>query len=65
MPRYFFHVHMNQIVELDRLGLELASLPEAVIGAHRARIAIMREDSVDQLWLEIADETGRVVAEIA
>ena len=65
MPRYFFHVHMNENVELDRVGLELADLPEAVIGAHRARIAIMREDAVDQFWLEIADETGRVVAEIA
>jgi hypothetical protein len=64
MPRYFFHVHLNEILERDSVGLELADLPEAIVGAHLARIAIMREDAVDQLWLEITDRDGRILAKI-
>jgi hypothetical protein len=55
---------LNDILERDSVGLELADLPEAIVGAHLARIAIMREDAVDQLWLEITDRDGRILAKI-
>lgn len=64
MPRYFFHVHLNETVELDLVGLELADVREAVVCAHRARADIIREDALGQLWLEIADENGRFLAKI-
>jgi len=63
MPRYFFHVHLGQTVEPDLVGLELADLHEAVVSAHRARVSIMSEDA-GQFWLEIADESGRILAKI-
>ena len=65
MGRYFFHVHLGQTMERDLVGLELDDLLEAVICAQRARAVIVIEDAVDQLWLEIADESGRVLAKIA
>jgi hypothetical protein len=47
-------------------GVEALSvmLPKAVAEARKARIEIMDEDALDQLWLEIMDEGGRVVAKI-
>jgi hypothetical protein len=65
MPRYFFHVHLDGTVEPDVVGLELADLSVAIVCARRVRAQIMSEDTVDQLRLEIADETGRIVAAIA
>ena len=62
MPRYFFCVHLGETVEQDTLGLELPSLKDAVKAAEKARTDIMREDALDDLWLEIVDETGNVVA---
>ena len=65
MPRYFFHVHLDQAVGLDAVGLELADLCQAIASAHRAIVEIMNEDAVGQLSLEIADENGRTLAKIA
>jgi hypothetical protein len=64
MPRYFFHVHLNETAERDLVGLELTDLLEAVVSAQRAISAIMVEDDTGQLWLEIADENGNVLARI-
>ena len=50
---------------LDVVGLELADLCQAIASAHRAIVEIMSEDAVGQLWLEIADENGRILAKIA
>ncbi len=48
----------------DTIGLEFPSCGEAIKAAEKARIAIMREDAIDDLWLEIVDETGNVIAMI-
>ena len=62
MPRYFFHVHIGESVSRDTMGLELPTLNDAVVNAEKARIEIMLEDALDELWLEIMDQSGKVVA---
>ncbi len=62
MPRYFFHVHLGETVERDTMGLELPTLDDAIADAKRARAEIMLEDALDELWLEIMDQSGKVVA---
>jgi hypothetical protein len=61
MPRYFFHVHLETI-ERDTIGLELSALDDAIADAEQARVEIMLEDALDELWLEIVDQSGSVVA---
>ncbi len=62
MPRYFFHVHLGETIERDTIGLELSALGDAIADAEQARIEIMLEDALDELWLEIVDQSGSVVA---
>jgi uncharacterized protein DUF6894 len=62
MPRYFFHVHLDETVERDTIGLELPSLGDAVTAAENVRIEITIEDALDSLWLEVVDESGSMVA---
>ena len=62
MPRYFFHVHLGETIERDPIGLELSALGDAIADAEQARIEIMLEDALDELWLEIVDQSGSVVA---
>jgi hypothetical protein len=62
MPRYFFHVHLGETIERDTIGLELSALDDAIADAEQARIEIMLEDALDELWLEIVDQSGSVVA---
>ena len=62
MARYFFHVHICQSVSRDMMVLELPTLNDAVENAEKARIEIMLEDALDELWLEIMDQSGEVVA---
>jgi hypothetical protein len=63
MPRYFFHVHLGEAIERDTIGLELPALDEAIANAEQARIEVMLEDALDdELWLEIVDQSGSVVA---
>ncbi len=62
MPRYFFHVHLGETVERDTMGLEFPTLDDAIADAKRARAEIMLEDALDELWLEIMDQSGKVVA---
>jgi 2-iminoacetate synthase ThiH len=64
MPRYFFHVHCKDNVQLDDEGLELSSLRKAVVEANQARAEIMSEKKLDELWLEIMDRAGHVVAKV-
>ena len=44
------------------MGLELPTLYDAIANAKKARIEIMLEDALDELWLEIRDQSGSVVA---
>jgi hypothetical protein len=62
MPRYFFHVHLGETIERDTIGLELPALDDAIANAEQARLEIMLEDALDELWLEIVDQSGSLVA---
>ena len=64
MPRYFFHVHIVDDVKRDQVGLELPNLDSAVAEAQRAASEIMNEDRLDDLWLEIMDQSGRLLAKV-
>ena len=64
MPRYFFNVHFDHHVARDPVGIEVADLTEAVNQAQMARAEIMHEDELVQLWLEIVDERGLVLAKV-
>ena len=64
MPRYFFNVHFDDHVARDPVGLEVPDLAEAVSQAQNALAEIMQEDELDRLWLEILDESGRVLARV-
>jgi len=65
MPRYYFHVHIGDKVERDTVGLEFSDLDDAIASAKQVRVEIVHEDHLDQLWLEIMDEDGRIVAKVA
>ena len=62
MPRYFFHIHLGEMIERDTIGLELSALDDAIADAEQARIEIMLEDALDELWLEIVDQCGSLIA---
>ena len=64
MPRYFFNVHFDDHVARDPAGLVFADLAEAVNEAQKARSEILDEDKLRQLWLEIVDQRGLVLARI-
>lgn len=64
MPRFFFNVHFDDHVARDPVGVEIPDLAKAVEEAEKARIAIMLEDELDRLWLEIVDENGRILARV-
>ena len=64
MPRYFFNVHFDRHIARDPVGVEVADLAEAVTQAKKARAEIMHEDDLAQLWLEIVDERGLVLAKV-
>jgi len=64
MPRYFLHVCIEGGVERDAVGLEFASLSDAVADAKLVRAGIMNEDRLKQLRLEITDESGCVLANV-
>jgi len=65
MPRCFFHVHLGATIEPDTIGLELPTLEDAIADAQIARIEIMLVDALDELWLEIMDQGGTIVAMVA
>ncbi|KAB2941758.1 MAG: hypothetical protein K8F92_11645 [Hyphomicrobium sp.] len=64
MPRYFFNLHFDDGIARDPIGIEVADLDQAVAEAKKARIEIMDEEALDQLWLDILDENGRVLARV-
>jgi hypothetical protein len=64
MPRYFFHIHVDKAVQPDPLGLEITNLDDAIADANQARVEIMEEDALDQLWFEIRDRSGHVIATV-
>jgi hypothetical protein len=64
MPRYFFHMHFDGDVGRDPIGIEIPSLARAVAEATKALAELIDEEAVDELRLEIMDESGRVLAKV-
>ena len=64
MPRYFFRLHFDGDVERDPIGIEITSLARAVAEATKARAELIDEEALDELRLEIMDESGRVLANV-
>jgi len=69
MPRYFFHVKCGQLTVLDREGVELADIANAVKeAAHRAQEIVLKDVlqgvcAVSRLII-IADDEWRTVTEL-
>ncbi len=64
MPLYFFHLHFGGEIEREPIGLDLPTLDEAVAQAEEARVEIMAKDNLKHLWIEVADQSGHIVATI-
>jgi len=64
MPRYFFHLHFDGDIARDPIGVEVPDLAQAIAEAKKARSELIDEESLDKLWLEIMDESGRVLAKV-
>jgi hypothetical protein len=62
--RYYFHVHIGDVVERDTVGLEFANVNDAIAEAKQVRIVIMMEDGLNKLGLEVVDEIGCIVATV-
>ena len=61
---HFYNVHFDHHVARDPVGVEVADLAEAINQGQKARAEIMHEDELGQLWLEIVDEGGLVLARV-
>jgi hypothetical protein len=46
------------------IGVVVADLNHAIAEANKARLEFMDEEALDQLWVEIMDKSGRVVAKV-
>jgi len=68
MARYFFHVRQDRTVFEDPRGCEFPDIVAAWHWAMSDVRAIVREGqlqgSIDQQWIDIADETGAIVASL-
>jgi hypothetical protein len=42
----------------------MADLDDAIAEAREARAELIDEEALDELWLEIMDESGRVLAKV-
>ena len=63
MDRYYFHIHVRDEVERGVVR-EHPSLVDAIADAKRIRIDIMSEQLLDQLCIEIEDQSGHTVATV-
>lgn len=64
MPRYFFNLHFDDDIARDSIGVEVSDLDHAIAEAKKARAELMDEEALAQLWLEIIDESGHVLAKV-
>ena len=65
MPRFYFNLHFDGDVERDPIGVEVPDLASAIAEAAKARAELIDEEVLDELWLEIMDESGRVLAKVS
>jgi hypothetical protein len=63
MDRYYFHIRVQDAIEQD-IVREHPSLADAIAEAKRTRIDIMSARLLDQLCIEIEDQSGRTVATV-
>ena len=67
MPKYFFHMHTENSIETDSVGVEFPSLGEAVADAQRARREYLWDERIDdpreerRCRFEITDQDGMIV----
>ena len=67
MPKYFFHLHTENSIDPDGLGVEFPSLDAAVADARRALREYLRDEGIDdpreerRCRFEITDEHGRSI----
>jgi uncharacterized protein DUF6894 len=65
MPLFFFHLTTKRGKTRDPLGVEFASLADAIADAKLTRIEYLRGDAISgrrQCRIEITDATGDVLA---
>lgn len=66
MPRFHFNIRQNDTLFEDRRGTTLRDLPAAWDWAIEDARRLLRQDMVtaplEQLWVEIADESGAALA---
>ena len=67
MPKYFFHLHTENSMASDGVGVEFPSLDAAVADAQRARREYLRDERIDdpreerRCRFEITDQDGMIV----
>lgn len=66
MPRYFFDVHVNDVLEKDTIGTEFSDLDDACTSALELLPAIAREEmhkdsGYRAVKVDVADEQGHPV----
>jgi hypothetical protein len=68
MPRYFFPVRRGQVTEVDRVGVELADIGEAVKEAMRRAAEITRREASSGVALKpgvvLIEEGWRTLLEL-
>jgi hypothetical protein len=64
MPRYFFQLYFDGDIARDPIGVEVRDLEHAITEAEEARADLMDEEALDQFWLEIVNESGRILARV-
>jgi hypothetical protein len=68
MPKYFFHLHTENSIEPDSVGVEFPSLGAAMADAQRARREYLRDAGIEdpreerRCRFEITDQEGHVIA---
>ena len=70
MPKYFFHLHTENAICPDSVGVEFPSLREAIADAQRARREYLRDERIDdpreerRCRFEITDQDGMNVTRV-
>ena len=67
MPRYFFHLHTENSIDPDGVGVEFPCLEAAVADAQRARREYLLDERIEdpreerRCRFEITDQDGKIV----
>jgi hypothetical protein len=67
MPKFFFHLHTENGIDRDSVGVDFPSLEAAVNDAQRARFEYLRDEGINdpreerRCRFEITDQDGRII----